>query len=297
MVIQIVNSLLEIAPSIDVMTLLKLYNKAVELYKATKITIKEDKQYIIQTFMKNIKDKEITLSEYHRHNGSEGFWLETQMGVKHNGNNKPDINGYEMKKSSHRITFGDYSASEYLFSEKKTYINKFNNWKENIDISKEQFIHYFGSPNKAKNDRFSWSGRCVPTYNEWNESGQKMIINKNNDILILYSYNKDKRNTKDTLPEFVKTNNEILIVIWFSEHLREKINNKFNINGFFICKKNGNTYNKICFGSPFNYEFFIENIKKKIVIFDSGMYVGNARNYSLFRSNLKFWESLIIDEY
>lgn len=40
------------------------------------------------------------------------------MGIKHNAKNEPDINGYEMKKSSNKITLGDFSASEYLFSGK-----------------------------------------------------------------------------------------------------------------------------------------------------------------------------------
>ena len=41
------------------------------------------------------------------------------MEISHNSNNEPDILGYEMKKNSSKITFGDFSASEYLFSKKK----------------------------------------------------------------------------------------------------------------------------------------------------------------------------------
>jgi len=80
--------------------------------------------------------------------------------------------------------------------------------------------------------------------------------------------------------------------------MREHINNKFNNKGFFIIKKKADIYNKICFGKPFNYDTFIDGIKKLIIIFDSGMYVGNNRNYSQFRSsNSKFWDNLIIEEY
>ena len=68
--------------------------------------------------------------------------------------------------------------------------------------------------------------------------------------------------------------------------------------GYFICKKNNNNvYDKICFGKPFNFEYFIENIKNKLIIFDSGMYEGNKRNYSHFRSNKNFLNNMIIDEY
>ena len=56
-------------------------------------------------------------------------------------------------------------------------------------------------------------------------------------------------------------------------------------------------YDKICFGKPFNFNFFVENIKTDIVIFDSGMYQGNNRNYSQFRSSNKFWNKLIVEEY
>ena len=56
-------------------------------------------------------------------------------------------------------------------------------------------------------------------------------------------------------------------------------------------------YDKICFGKPFNFNFFVENIKTDIVIFDSGMYQGNSRNYSQFRSSNKFWNKLIVEEY
>jgi hypothetical protein len=37
-------------------------------------------------------------------------------------------------------------------------------------------------------------------------------------------------------------------------------------------------------------------MKNKQIIFDSGMYVGNTRNYSHFRGS-DFWKDLITDEY
>lgn len=80
--------------------------------------------------------------------------------------------------------------------------------------------------------------------------------------------------------------------------MEQHINKKFNSNGFFICKKDGDIYNKICFGKAFNFSHFIENIKNKNIIFDSGMYCGNSRNYSQFRSSLaNFWNKLIVEEF
>ena len=88
-----------------------------------------------------------------------------------------------------------------------------------------------------------------------------------------------------------------MIAIWKEEKMKKNINNKFNKNGFFILKKHENKYTKICFGNPFNFECFIKNIKNNLIFFDSGMYDGNTRNYSHFRSYAKFWFSLITEEY
>lgn len=232
------------------------------------------------------------------HDGSEGHWLEKQMGIQPNCQNRPDIGGYEMKKESNKITFGDFSASEYLFSTNKTAIETFNGWeKDKVIVSRNDFIHYFGSTNSKKQYRYSWSGSCVPIYGEWNESGQILEFNNDNDLCIYYSYCKDRRTSKDSLPAFLKNNEKILIVIWTKEKLGSHVDNKFSNMGFFICKKIGDTYEKICFGKPFDFIFFVENMKKKNIIFDSGMYVGNTRNYSSFRSSLNFWNLLITEEY
>ena len=59
--------------------------------------IQNDMQKIIDLFMSNVKDKEIIF--LNKHCGSEGHWLEEQMGIKRNSKNEPDIFGYEMKKN------------------------------------------------------------------------------------------------------------------------------------------------------------------------------------------------------
>ena len=263
-------------------------------------TSDKDKLNIIELFRKNIKDKKIELEKYNnKHCGKEGYWLEKQMNIKHNSLNEPDIHGYEMKKDSKKITFGDFSASEYLFSKDKKYINDTNKWDADlVNITKDQFIKFFGTQKILKNNRYSWSGSCIPTYNNWNTCGQKLTVTYENDICILYSYSEDKRDDiKINFPYYLKKDN-ILIVIWKNKKMREHINKKFNNKGFFIIKKYENTYNKICFGKKFDYECFIDGIKNKIVFFDSGMYIGNNRNYSQFRSCTgNFWDTLIIEEY
>ena len=257
-----------------------------------------DKQEIITLFNNNVKGVKIEFDTQNiKHCGKEGHWLETKMGIKHNSKNEPDINGYEMKKSSNKTTLGDFSASEYVFSSKnkRNCINNLNNWTDEIKLSRIDFIKIFGNLHPNKNNRYSWSGSCVPIYNIWNSNGQMLSVAENNDIIIYYSFSKDTRNKKVDFPEYLKNNN-IVIALWKYEKMKKHINNKYNKKGFFICKKIGNIYEQICFGKAFDFEYFIECIKNKKIIFDSGMYDVNSRNYSQFRGS-NFWNELITEEY
>jgi len=260
------------------------------------------KQHIITLFNTGVKGVEICLEGQNiNHSGKEGHWLETKMGIKHNTKNEPDINGYEMKKSSSKTTLGDFSASEYAFSgkNKRNSINTLNNWTDEIKLSRSDFIKTFGNPNPNKNNRYSWSGSCVPIYGSWKDdsNGQILTINENNDIIIYYSFSKDTRSIKTNFPKFLQ-HGSIVIALWKASKMKPHIDKKFNDKGFFMCKKTGNRYEKICFGKAFNFEYFIECIKNKKIIFDSGMYDGNKRNYSQFRgSSSGFWEELITEEY
>lgn len=275
---------------------LKSNNDIVKFFRKNTRSMESNKRLIINTFMTNVKGKQVSINK-NSHCGSEGHWLETQMGINHNSKNEPDILGYEMKKSSSKITFGDFSASEYLFSKKKEIIEDINNWKKDENkITRIEFIKYFGSPNSSKNNRYSWSGKCVPTYGTWNFCGQMMMFNHKLDLCVFYSFEKDTRKEKYSYPKFIKDN--IVIAIWTKSKLEQHINKKFNNKGFFICKKIKNTYEKICFGKPFDFNYFVDNIKNKNIIFDSGMYEGNSRNYSQFRSSANnFWNILITEEY
>jgi hypothetical protein len=261
-------------------------------------TIDTDKQQIIDLFHANVKGVPICLDGQNvNHCGKEGHWLETRMGIVHNAKNEPDINGYDMKKSSSKTTLGDFSASEYAFSgkNKKQSINAANGWTDDISLSRSDFIKTFGNPNPLKNDRHSWSGTCVPTYNSWNANGQNLLVRENKDIVAVYSFSQDTRTKKSEFPEFLQKDN-IVIAIWKAEKMQPHIDDKFNKKGFFICKKTGTTYDKICFGKPFTFDYFIECIKNKKIIFDSGMYDGNSRNYSQFRGS-SFWQELLTEEY
>ena len=72
------------------------------------MNIDEQKNIIIQRFLNNVRGKKFNPSGFNKkHCGAEGHWLEKQMGLVPNGDNKPDIFGFEMKKqtSSGKTTF------------------------------------------------------------------------------------------------------------------------------------------------------------------------------------------------
>ena len=263
------------------------------------LLISPDKKNIIDLFTANVKGNVAdTSNSSKKHCGKEGHWLEKQMGIRHNSKNEPDMYGYEMKTDCVKTTFGDYSASEYLFSKKQVLLDTLNGWNIKNIVLRSDFIKIFGLPNHDKNGRYSWSGKCVPKYGKWNDCGQTMEINDTNDIIAYYMYSKDKRDDgiKDFFPDYLKVKDKVAYAIWKSDKLSVQINRKFNNKGFFICKKDKQgVYDKIVFGRPFDFIEFIQGIKDNKIIFDSGMYDGNSRNYSQFRaSSTGFWNTLLI---
>ena len=79
--------------------------------------------------------------------------------------------------------------------------------------------------------------------------------------------------------------------------MEEKVGNKFNQKGFFKCKMENGIYKEIVFGEPISFETWIAYLKKGDIYFDSGMYDGNPRPYSQWRSNNTFWNKLLVDSY
>ena len=144
----------------------------------------KNKQEIINRFNQNVKGKKSdTTQNNQKHDGKEGHWLETQMGITHNGDNAPDLFGYEMKNqtTSGKITFGDWSADEYIFLHGRGK-NKINSVNNDFQISRDEFLKIFGKPNILKNNRLSWSGSPCPTYYEdMSIFGQSLIINTQQD--------------------------------------------------------------------------------------------------------------------
>lgn len=122
--------------------------KLITILNNIKITDKT----IILSKIKNLFDKNIRNKKYNKnlitHCGSEGCWIEQQLGLNSNNHNNSDFMGYEIKKKSNKITFGDWSANEYIFKP-ECIINDFNN---NIKINKLNFLKLFGNYNLIKKD-------------------------------------------------------------------------------------------------------------------------------------------------
>ena len=257
--------------------------------------ISKRKLFIIQRFQSNIKGKKYKPSIISKHCGAEGHWLETNMGIAPNADNKPDLLGFEQKKNSNKITWGDWSASAYLFSKQKK--------RDKVHMTtpamkRGDFIRTFGTPNPKKDGRFSWSGKCFPKYGEhWNNCGQRLLFDASDNLRIEYSFKEDQRDYKGGFPDFIK-NQPIVIAFWERSKLEDHVNNKFNQNGFYLLKKNEEgIYTNICFGPPIQFDTFKAHLKSGAAILDSGIYEGNARNYSSFRSGNSSWKELVTEEY
>jgi hypothetical protein len=261
----------------------------------------KNKQRIIELFNANVKGKKAdTSNSNQRHDGKEGHWLETQMGIAHNGDNEADLLGYEMKNqtTSGKITFGDWSADEYIYLHGRGK-NKTNSINANYSLTRDDFLRIFGKPNPLKDNRLSWSGIPCPTYyGDTSKFGQYLTMDSDNNILIIYYFSKDQREDKqDIVPMNMQIDN-LVIAKWKYETLKVKVERKFNQNGWFTCLKNSEgVYHQISFGKPMNFTSWIFLFKERVIFFDSGMYQGNIRPYSQWRATTSFWHTLITDSH
>lgn len=244
------------------------------------------KQEIITRFLNHVKGKKPDTSSFNRrHAGAEGHWLELAMGIPPNSSNAADLFGYEMKNHTrNKTTFGDWSANNYLF-------------KELEDFSRDDFLRIFGGFNDKKN-RYSWSGKPCPKINKFNEFGQTLKITDEIDISALYSFSQDRRPDKGSIVPLRFQQEHLVLAKWDGDSLKQKLEKKFNQKGWFICiQDQGGKYSEIGFGPPFSYTDFLELVSKGIAYFDSGMYQGNERPYSMWRADNNFWHNLIVERY
>lgn len=249
---------------------------------------------IARRFFDNVYGNRFVEQGNLRHDGREGHWLETQMGIIHNGYNAPDILGYEMKnQTASKTTFGDWSPNEAIWNSRR-------GLAEGNSLSRSNFLSIFGKPNIQKNNRYSWSGEPAPKYGYFNDYGQMLTFDGNNDLVVIYSYANDRRINKSVIiPIDIKNYpHPIVLARWYGYDLEAKLQNKFGVKGWFKCIKNiSGIYCEIAFAPPISYESWKNCIENGTVFFDPGMYDGNSRPYSQWRANNAYWDSLITTRY
>ena len=233
------------------------------------------KQQIVELFNKNVKGIEICLEGNLKHCGKEGHWLETRMGVTHNSKNEPDINGYEMKTGERVTTFIDKAPTFFL--------NGCEMPKRDKKAKGEYWDKYASKKNTEEKTIGGWK------MDQFNACGQKMMVDDYDNIAVLYDSDQDKRDIKVNQAPHI-------IMQWDAEVLKSTIENKFNKNGFFKCKKIGKTYEKICFGKNITFDTWISAFKEGLIYHDGYSKV-NGRGRHVFRASNKFWDNLIIEEY
>lgn len=237
---------------------------------------------IVDIFRNKIKGRREPIRQPGDPDGAIGHWLETQFGLTANGYNAPDFKGFELKKDTRdKTTFGDWSADRYLFS---TGVGA---------CSRDDFLEIFGSPNP--DGRFSWSGSCFPKVGFTNSFGQRIHVTNDGNVVATYDYAQDSRQNKDQIVPLAFRNGLIPLAYWTAENLRRKVEDKFNVFGWFSVRKNNQGfYDAIVFGDPIDFNFWISQVREGTIYLDSGMYQGNPRPYQNWRASNTLWDSLIV---
>lgn len=238
------------------------------------------KAQIRAVFNENVRGRRADLTGYNRrHDGAHGDWLTKAMGLTVNGRNEPDMLGFEMKKQSPKITFGDWSPTRSLFG-------------RGGPLSRNDFLRAFGD-DPSTLGRYSWSGKVFPRVNHTNLAGQTMAVLDNSDIIARYDYTRDLRGTKDAdVPKHLRVV-DLALASWEHGTMRSRVENKFNQLGWFKCLTDSSgIYTTIKFGKPITFETFIMLVRTGDVFLDCGMYQGNPRPYMNWRASSAVWDRL-----
>lgn len=260
------------------------YNESIQMEDVEQPKPQDDKQIIINRFNEKVRGKKFDKDVNNNHDGEEGHWLEELMDIKPNGNNAPDLLGYEQKQGSIKTTFIDKAPSDISFEG--------NEIKKGDTIKKKTLWNMFQRQNSGGVRIGGWK------LDKWDNDGQCLCVNEENNINILYNYSYDKRENKNELvSQYYKNNESHIIISWNKKDMEKCIDNKWNQKGFFICKKNKfGIYDKICFGDKFGFDYFIEQVKEKNIEFDGYSKLG-GRFRGVFRSSSKWFYTHIIEEY
>lgn len=241
-------------------------------------------------FYNNVRGKIASGVGYNpAHDGAEGDWLTREMGLTVNGDNEPDLMGFEMKTDSSKTTFGDWSPDSGLFVKVPPAGLR--------EMDREAFLKAFGvvrsKPATPPVVYYSWSGSVFPKVGGMNDCGQEMLVDGGNNITAEYDFNADRRPTKGSVVPTKYRGSRIELARWSAGMMKLRVENKFNQNGWFKCVKDSyKRYESIQFGLPLNFEVFIALVRSGRVFCDSGMHSTNPRPYMAWRAANSVWDSL-----
>ena len=273
----------------------------------------EARKKIIEIYKKKVHGKKPDITKMSKtHDGKKGHWLEDTMGSKRDASNTPDLLGYEMKTGRSKTTFGDWGPDYFIFRDEEKFPNligkkgrdKIKLWQTNKDAI---FLKAFGIWRKTTdegwggNGYYSWSGTPSPSHltKGFNSFGQSLIVNGNNSISIIYCYSKDEREDKSKLVPSKFQIENLRLFRWSEKWIKDKVENKFSVHGWFKCIMKKGIFSEIIFGKPIRIQNFLGWIKNGDVIFDTGMKErrpnGTDRFRNQWRASSKFWKSLAVE--
>ena len=88
----------------------------------------ESREKIIKNFNQNVLGKYPDKSELKKsHKGYLGHWLESNLGGKIDSDGNADLDGFECKVESNKVSWGDWSAPYRIYCD-KTYKLFNTNW-------------------------------------------------------------------------------------------------------------------------------------------------------------------------
>ena len=287
------------------------------------MTADEARLKIIEKYKEKVHGQEPDLTGMTgSHDGKIGHWLEDAMGSKKDASNKPDLHGYEMKTGGSKTSFGDWGPDYFIFRDKEKFSNLVGKTgKEKLKVQNGNkdgvFLKAFGVWRDANEDSheyklngksitwkdvgkdgyYSWSGEPSPNKvtDAANSFGQSLVINQNNSISITYSYSKDTRSNKsEIVPKKFQTEN-LKLFGWSEEWIKKKVENKFNVHGWFKCNIKDGKFFKIIFGNKITITEFLKWVGNGDIVFDTRLKEkrpnGTDRYGMQWRAPSTFWES------
>lgn len=281
----------------------------------------ESRSKIIQNFHLNVFRKYPDESELKSsHKGNLGHWLESNLGGKIDADGNADLDGYECKIESKKVSWGDWGAPYRIFCDRsyKLFNNEFS--YENMWAFVQAMGVLRDDPIKGK--FYSMSGEHIPTFIDHTTYIGLTMTEDGGDISIKYDFSKDQRENKhEKIPPEFKINN-LLIYKWYgtdksfnrfkenvlnnnlpievifngvraSVSLEERIRRKFGIYGTVVgLQDKTRGFYGLKFLKSIDLNDWIEFFRNKDVIYDTGLTTRNKRPYNQWRSSAKFMSTL-----